>query len=249
MLRKTFLHIPGIGEKTEQKIWSNEIYTWNDFLNLKHTLNMGPSKLQRIEDYVKRSIQSHKENDYQFLLSNFPNNIHWRSYNDLRDKCCFLDIETTGLDSKRNDLTVIGLYDGIESKFFIRGKNLGEFRDEIQKYDLVVTFNGKRFDVPFIQEKFVNLDFNMFHIDLMYELKKLGYSGGLKKIEKNLGIKRAENVDEVDGREAVRLWKKYVKGNDNALDTLIDYNREDIVNLKEIMEFTYDKLRDKRFSY
>jgi hypothetical protein len=31
MLKNTFLHIPGIGIKTEQRFWETGIHNWNDF--------------------------------------------------------------------------------------------------------------------------------------------------------------------------------------------------------------------------
>ena len=92
--------------------------------------------------------------------------FHWRAYEDFKDKCCFLDIETTGLSKHRNELTVIGLYNGKESKVFVKGINLNEFMDEINNYSFIVTFNGYLFDIPFIQSKFPDLEFNHFHSDL-----------------------------------------------------------------------------------
>jgi len=165
----------------------------------------------------------------------------------MKEKCCFLDIETTGLNRYKRDITVIGLYDGDKSKFFVNGKNLEDFREEIKKYKMIVSFNGKMFDIPFIQAKFPDIDFNKFHIDLRFAMKKLGYTGGLKRIEKEIGISREEDVTGIDGFEAVRLWYKYKKGDNNALDLLLKYNKEDIENLKYLMDFTFDKLRKKYF--
>jgi len=78
----------------------------------------------------------------------------------------------------------------------------------------------------------------------MYPLKNIGYSGGLKKIECSLGIRRSEETVGISGFEAVRLWNKYKKGNDEALELLIKYNKEDVENLKTIIEMTYQKMVD-----
>jgi len=51
------------------------------------------------------------------------------------------------------------------------------------------------------------------HIDLRFLLKKLGYAGGLKRIDKELGINRGADIDGIDGFEAVRLWNEYRWGN------------------------------------
>ena len=69
--------------------------------------------------------------------------------------------------------------------------------------------------------------------DLMFDCWKNNLYGGLKKVEAQLGICR--EVKGVNGLEAVRLWWQYRKANDaQALKTLLDYNREDLVNLKTL---------------
>jgi uncharacterized protein YprB with RNaseH-like and TPR domain len=68
--------------------------------------------------------------------------------------------------------------------------------------------------------------------------------GGLKRIEKELGIDRGENLDGLDGLAAIRLWRAYrTQGDDEALQTLIAYNREDVVNLETLAEYAYEHLR------
>jgi len=54
-------------------------------------------------------------------------------------------------------------------------------------------------------------------------------------VERQLGIPR--RLTEVDGYQAVRLWWRYVNDYDeDALSTLLEYNREDVVNLKTLKE-------------
>ena len=111
-----------------------------------------------------------------------------------------------------------------------------------------MTFNGYCFDIPFIKAKMPDIDFSQFHVDLRFALKSLGYSGGLKKIEKKMGIHRASDLDGMTGWDAVKLWHRYKRDNDeNALDTLIRYNIEDIENLKTLMDFSYDGLKKRCF--
>ena len=245
ILKNTFVHIPGIGKETESKIWQRNVLTWNDFLANCHKLPLGESKIEMMNHYVMKSINAHKKKDYKFFANSIPNNLHWRAYNEFKNKCCFLDIETTGLDKHNDDITVIGLYDGKESKIFVNGKNMNEFAKEMDKYQMIVSFNGRCFDVPFIQSKFPKLDMNKFHIDLRFVMKAIGYSGGLKKIEKEVGITRDDDLQDIDGFEAVRLWYKYKRGDANALGLLIKYNIADIENLKTLMEFTFDKIKEK----
>ncbi len=243
MLKNTFSHI--VNRDIEREIWRQNIYSWEEFLDNHHRVPLRETKKQRVLYEVQRSLDAFNKNDFGYFMNGLKE--HWRVYPELKHKCCFLDIETTGLSRKYDDITLIGLYDGKESKIFIKGIDLEEFSDEIKKYDMIVTFNGKCFDVPFIKAKFPDVDFNKFHADLRFDMRKIGYSGGLKVIERVLGINRDSDLKNISGFEAVRLWYKYLKGNKEALDLLIKYNKADIENLKTLMEFTYKKLKEEQF--
>ncbi len=247
MLRNSFVHIPGIGKNTEEQIWKNDVYSWEEFLENKNKVRLSKGKKEMIAYNVQKSMEAYEKKDHRFFHNNFPNNLHWRAYKDFKDKCCFLDIETTGLDKHNDEVTVIGIYDGKESKIFIQGKNMDEFEEEMQKYSLIVSFNGRCFDIPFLKNKFPNVDFDKLHIDLRFAMRELGFAGGLKRIEQEIGIVRDDDLQEVDGFEAVRLWYKYKRGDEEALDLLVKYNKADIENLKVMMEFAFEKLKQKDF--
>jgi uncharacterized protein YprB with RNaseH-like and TPR domain len=67
-------------------------------------------------------------------------------------------------------------------------------------------------------------------------------TGGLKVIEKKLGVMRPDYLAYLDGYDAVMLWNRYRNGEEWALDKLIEYNREDVVNLKALVEYAYSCL-------
>jgi uncharacterized protein YprB with RNaseH-like and TPR domain len=125
----------------------------------------------------------------------------------------------------------------------VNGINLDEFEITISQYDLVITFNGTTFDLPFIRRWLPNISLPHAHIDLRFLLRKLGFRGGLKKIEKGLGIVREPEIDGMEGYDAVELWKAYQWGNHKALERLIQYNTADIVNLKPLMEMGYRQMK------
>jgi hypothetical protein len=176
-----------------------------------------------------------------------PSNQLWRLFSEFRDSIAYLDIETTGLDSWGNYITTIALYDGKSISYYIHNRNLDDFKKAIEKYKLIITYNGKCFDVPFI-ESYLKIEINHVHIDLRYLLKSLGYSGGLKGCEKQLGIDRGE-LDGVDGYFAVLLWNDFVKKkNQKALETLLAYNLLDVINLETLMVIAYNmKLKPTPF--
>jgi len=144
-------------------------------------------------------------------------------------------------------ITTIALYDGTSIFSYVRGRNLDEFRTDIARYKVIVTYNGRCFDVPFIEND-LGIKMNHAHIDLRYVLKSLGYTGGLKGCEKKLGIDR-EELDGIDGYFAVLLWKDFkAKKNEKALETLLAYNVTDTVNLETLMFTAYNmKLKETPF--
>ena len=130
-------------------------------------------------------------------------------FNDFKSSTVYLDIETTGLYASSAIITTIAIYDGLNIKHYVNGKNLDEFKTDIFNYNLLVTYNGKCFDIPFIEE-FFGISLNQAHIDLRFVLNSLGYSGGLKGCEKQLGILR-NDLEGVDGMFAIYLWDEYKK--------------------------------------
>lgn len=153
----------------------------------------------------------------------------------------FLDIETTGLSAFSADITVIGIYlcRGSETDCVqLVGEDINRHSllETLDGVDIIYTYNGHRFDLPFIKTRLgVNLEDLFKHRDLMFDCWRCNLRGGFKAVERQLGIPR--ELVEVDGRAAVRLWWRYVETFDlEALDTLLAYNREDVVNLKELKE-------------
>ena len=153
----------------------------------------------------------------------------------------YLDIETTGLAFSGCDITVVGIHlcNADESELVqLVGQDVKSYSllEALEGVDIIYTYNGSRFDLPFIRS-YLGIDLaQMFsHRDLMYDCWRNNLKGGLKAVERQLGINR--NLKEVDGYEAVRLWWKYVDSFDlDALNTLLEYNREDVVNLKTLKE-------------
>ena len=83
------------------------------------------------------------------------------------------------------------------------------------------------------------------HVDLRFLLKRLGYRGGLKKIEPHFGILRPPEVAGMDGYEAVLLWQRHRRGDRTALELLLTYNREDVLNLEILMDQAYQQQRQR----
>ena len=240
MLQNTFLHIPRIGYKTEIKLWDSGFISWRDYFERCADCSITSLRQNEVLEYLEESSRALANSDARHFEENLPSAECWRMYRDFRDKAAFVDIETTGLFPRSDSITVIGVFDGLDAKAFVQGINLEDFAKEIKKYRLLVTFNGKRFDLPFIRSVFGDFPAMQGHLDLMYSLRRLGYRGGLKKIEVDLGIERQGALKQVDGYLAVLLWREYKRGNKAALNTLIRYNLEDVVNLQYLADTVHN---------
>jgi uncharacterized protein YprB with RNaseH-like and TPR domain len=247
MLKNTFLHISGIGPKKEERLWQAGIQTWDEAGTSPLNAPLSPQWLARVQKEIAISQEHFLDQDASYFASRLPSQFQWRMFPEFRDVTAYLDIETTGLDGALHDITVIGLYDGNHVHHFIRGENLNDFEDAVHQYKVLVTFNGRCFDVPFI-ERFFRTKLEHAHIDLRFMLKSLGYGGGLKKCEMEMGIDR-EGLKGMDGFMAVLLWQHYRQTNDRkARDTLLAYNTQDIVNLETLLVMAYNmKLKETPF--
>jgi len=240
MLSRTFCHIPGIGEKTERRIWSEGIRDWTDALSDPVFSLLLPADTRTFAtSYLERSIDGLEREDIRFFDDRLRHNNRWRLFSAFRQRAVFLDIETTGLNPPHDHITMITLFDGKRTKTYIHGMNLTDFTDDIMSYPFIVTFNGMRFDLPII-ERYFGIHLPQVHLDLRYVLKSLGFTGGLKACERIMGIDRGDLAG-VDGFTAVLLWRKYREGCIEALESLIAYNVEDTVNLEKLMVFAYNR--------
>ena len=152
----------------------------------------------------------------------------------------YLDIETTGLSPHTSELTVIGLYVVPETE---RPRLFQPYGDQISPrwlkralshVDIVYTYNGRRFDLPFLEAKTgIAIEKKCRHEDLMFACWKRGWYGGFKAVERLLGIRRT--TTDIDGWMAVQLWRNYqFRGDRSSLERLLLYNKEDVTNLSKL---------------
>ena len=243
MLRETFVHIHGVGHRTEERLWRAGIQTWDDFKSVPRPPRLNGRLARRMEDELDRSADALRRGRHRYFARTLPPRDRWRAWQDFHRSVAYLDIETTGLSTGRNAVTVVGVYDGRRKRSFVQGDNLEDFPAALDHAKLLVTFNGSRFDVPFLRKAFPRLAFDQIHIDVLHPLARLGFVGGLKSIEAELGIARSDETATLRGFDAIRLWHAYEAGDDEALDLLLEYNMEDVVNLAPLAEFAYGALR------
>lgn len=260
MLTKSFIFAKSMTEELERALWSKGLTSWE--LLRKHPGEaaevMGQSRSQKLIEAVMQAEQALARKDTAWFKNHWPERELWRlwhGYSDLT-RIALVDIETTGLTPGYDQITVIGLADGNAAKVFVAGRPMAgddvleKFRDVIKSYDLVVTFNGANFDIPFIEKQFrdVNFKFEQPHLDLLWPARSMGLNGGLKDMEKQIGITRPIDIKEMRGLEAIQLWGAWKNGDQAAYHRLTTYCKADCINLKEFADHVYEKKWEKTYT-
>ena len=249
MIRQCFGIFQGIGEKREQAIWDAGVCDWQGFLTAGPLPGVSEHLRQSVARQIRHWLMAREQMDVSFLAQRLPPSEHWMLFDELRDAALYLDIETTGLSARYDDLTVVGLYDGTRYVALVNGRDLcvDALADALSGCKMLITYFGSQFDVPFLRCKYPELNWDILHYDLCFAGRRVGLTGGLKAVERTLGLARDESIAEVDGYEAVRLWRAHQRGNRAALAQLVDYNEADTRNLAVIAPIVWDRLRHRRF--
>lgn len=242
MLRRSFIHLPGVGRKREQAIWQAGIRDWEDFL-ARGEQCLPPALFRMGRPVVRRSLAAlgRGEAGLAELAEMFPTAEHWRLVTHY-SRLAFLDIETGGDPAEWGGITVVGVYAGGGLRQYLAGRDLHQAAHALAGYHGVVTFGGASFDLPVLRRVFGNLVLPPLHLDLYRLLRRLGLRGGLKRIERRLGISRPPEVEGLNGWDAVRLWREYMAGRRGALELLLRYNACDARNLEPLLAHTLQAL-------
>ncbi len=181
----------------------------------------------------------------------------------------FFDIETTGLSPDRCRLILAGLayYEGdsLTAKQIFADDPSEEpevitaILSELKDFDMIVTYNGKRFDIPFLLKRAQK---NRIHINeaLPYNLDlypAVRSFSPLKAMLPNLKQKTVESftglwetrTDEISGAESVELYYYYAGTKDEKIrDVILLHNRDDITQLSKLLK-VLDKCDLNRYIY
>ncbi|MCS6971338.1 MAG: ribonuclease H-like domain-containing protein [Planctomycetota bacterium] len=251
MLTATFACARGMNEELERQLWQHGILNWE--LARAHldevAAVLGPARAQRLTAWIGEAERARQRCDrawFRLAFASHPWRL-WRGY-CAPERIALLDIETTGLTPGFDQVTVIGLADSRRARAFVAGQPQGDdlplaqFPAAIRDYDLLVTFNGESFDLPFLTRAFRDhggLHLDQPHLDLLPLARQVGLSGGLKEIEAQLGIARASSIAGLRGGEAIALWAAWRQGDAAAYRRLVQYCLADCSNLALVAERLY----------
>lgn len=244
MLTSTFVHLQGIGSSTERRLWEEGVSNWESFRQQSRLAGISPAR-KASYDADLASAQEHLDRrNARYFAGCLHMRDHWRLFRAFGARALYLDIETTGLSARDGQVTLVGLYRNGRMSSLIRGDSLTRdiLQEELDQADLLITFFGSVFDIPYLQVHFKGLQVSIPHFDLCFAARRVGLQGGLKHIERELDIARESDLHQLDGMEAVRLWHQHRAGDAAALDLLVRYNAADTRNLEPLAECLFDRL-------
>lgn len=180
-------------------------------------------------------------------------------------RAVFLDTETTGLAGGAGTAAFLigtGFLDGdhfVVRQYFMRDYNeepamLAELAKDLARFEHVVTFNGKMFDIPLLEARF-RLNRGRFplreasHLDLLHPARRLWKlrldSCRLQSLEGALlGV--ARNGD-IPGEEIPRAYFRFLRTRDpRAVGRIFDHNRTDIVSLAALLALACQWVQERR---
>lgn len=231
----------GLSPAAERSLWRRGILTWQDFRWHGHRF-LSAARSQRLLDAITAAealLQADHWADY--LKCQHP---VWllRLLPVLLPYAHFLDIETTGL-SPRDPPVTATIYHQNNFSFFVANINLHCLAQTLATVPLLVTFHGRRFDLPRIR-RHCRFKKKIPHLDLAPITRKLGAGSRLKGSLKQLGWQWPETLPQA-GAEAPLLWHRYQAGDLQALVTLLTYNAYDAATLEWLWVKLYNlSLRD-----
>jgi uncharacterized protein len=223
-------------------LWRAGVRDWTGLRQVAELPGVPPERRAIIDRTLDESEEALRARNAEWFSRRLPQSERWRMFPEFRDQTAFLDIETTALTPQEGIVTVVGVHGGGATRAFIAYDDLEELPAYLQKFRLIVTFNGALFDLPFLEARFPYIRFPPAHIDLRFLLRRLGITGGLKRIEKELGLGDRSGVEGIAGPDAVRLWEDARRGVPGSLEKLVEYNRADAVNLEPLLDFAVGEM-------
>ncbi len=170
------------------------------------------------------------------------------------EKALFLDTETTGLSGGAGTVAfLVGLGRVEQGRFTVYQYLMPNYGAEtlllekaaalIREAEVLVTFNGRSFDVPLLRSRFVMCRMedptrDMPHLDIIHPVRRVWKlrirDCSLGHIEETvLGLRRDRDIP---GAEVPERYFEFLRTGDMALlEDIVEHNRQDIVSLGTLL--------------
>ena len=236
VLERSFVVIDRVGELTERRIWEQGITHWDEFLDRTAVGPFGRARKDEADHALGLAKEALAKRDTDALAAMLGARHLWRLYPSFIDEAAFVDIETTGL-SRMSAITVVGVLLGGRFRTLVRFRDLDRrtLGAALEGARMLVTYNGAGFDLPMLRLHHPLGALELPNLDLRFAARRVGLRGGLKRVERELGLARDREFAMMTGNDAVRLWHLWErKGNARALELLLRYNEADVVNMRTV---------------
>ncbi|MEE8322148.1 MAG: ribonuclease H-like domain-containing protein [Candidatus Bathyarchaeia archaeon] len=242
--------IYGIGPIREQKLNHQGYNTIDDLLQNSRWRLPAKDVLELIDSHDVRSLQ-------RWLWRCLPKShplVHYSAGFCRKEDFAFLDIETLGLFGR--PIILLGVARPKDNVIEINQYLLRDIPDEpgalwevvlnLGENAVLVSFNGRSFDVPFIQERLgyysLEASFNCPHYDLLHFARRAWRKHlpncRLETIEQHLGIHR-----DIDLPSALvpDFYHTYLKTrNVGPLIPIVEHNKQDLITLTSLFTKLYE---------
>ena len=164
-------------------------------------------------------------------------------------KAMFLDAETTGFSNTPLFLVGIMYFDGesfVIDQLFARDYSeevnlLQYFSEFAPQFDILVTFNGKSFDAPFIRDRMIyhrrDFEWTQTHVDILHHSRRRWKDElpdcKLQTLESYICQRR--RVGDVPGELVPDVYREFVRSGDTRLlADVFHHNALDLITLVEL---------------
>jgi uncharacterized protein YprB with RNaseH-like and TPR domain len=166
----------------------------------------------------------------------------------------YLDTETTGLAGGTGTVAFMVGFGWIEHRslrivqwlmagFAAETDLVARVRERLARAGVIVSFNGKSFDLPLLKARArlagaeLSTD-GLMHLDLLHVTRRLLHAGWpdcrLRTAEAR--ALRLERTDDLPGAEAPAAWRRWLeRGDASLLGRVADHNRADLLALVALM--------------
>ncbi len=241
LLERDLHLIYGIGPVTIGKLNEAGYHTINDLMQHPKWSKAANEVLRIIKDKDVSRLARYGASDFQLLSFYKPEEI------------IFIDIETTGL-YYIHPVFLVGMLSfkdgqGEISQFLARNPIeeralLFETLGCLKQATIIVSFNGRSFDVPYLKGRMrfqgLNDEIDAFHFDLLRQARK-NYRSQLPNC-RLLTIERylfnQERLDDLPGSEVAEYYQKYLETEDRGyLNPILEHNACDLLTMAKLLGF------------